>query len=153
MAYVHRVFFPYASRQDETAPTCVSYKIKKNKKLLSHAARGKKLPFGCEFVFVAHSKPPPRAGIQILHHIKVFKKGEKKKSNFLKSIAHAHSPVKAVQGRPVLDRRSCLGCRPRVIRDLEAGCREAAQHSRMGGTRHQALRHREHKKCSDDSMI
>lgn len=80
MAYVHRVFFPYASRQDETALTCVSYKIKnKKKKMLSHAARGRKLPFGCEFVFVVHSKPPPTAGIQILHHIKVLKKrGEKK---------------------------------------------------------------------------
>lgn len=51
---------------------------------------GEKLPFGCEFVFVVHSKPPPTAGIQMLHHIKVLKKkGKKKKSNFLKSIAHA----------------------------------------------------------------
>lgn len=43
---------------------------------------GEKLPFGCEFVFVVHSKPPPTAGIQMLHRIKVpvlKKKGEKKK--------------------------------------------------------------------------
>lgn len=58
----------------------------------------------------------------------------------------AHSPVKAVRGRPVLGHRSCLGCKPRVIRDLEAGCREAAQHSRKAGTRHQALTDRKAQK-------
>lgn len=53
-----------------------------------------------------------------------------------------HSPVKAVQGRTVLGCSSCLGCRPRVILDLEGGCREEAQHSRRGDTRHQALTQR-----------
>lgn len=52
-----------------------------------------------------------------------------------------------------MGRRSCLGCRPRVIRDLEAGCREAAQRSRKEGTRHQALRHRSTKTASDDGKI
>lgn len=61
------------------------------------------------------------------------------KSNVKVLCVYVFSPVKVAQGRPVLGRRSCLGCRPRVILDLEGGCREAAQYIRRGDTRHQAL--------------
>lgn len=112
-------------------------KKKKTTVVSTHSSRGK-LPSRFEIAFVVHSKPSPTTQIQILHDIKL----KKRHQTSSKVLECAHSPVKAVRGRPVLGRRSCLGCRSRVIRHQEAGCREAAQRSHKVGTKHQALRHR-----------
>lgn len=51
-------------------------------------------------------------------------------------------PVRVVQGRPVLGRRSCQGCKSRGGQGLVAGCPEADQRSRRGGKNHLTLRQR-----------
>lgn len=61
----------------------------------------------------------------------------------IKTVLSVYLPVRVVQGRPVLGRRSCQGCRAHGGQGLVAGCPEACQHSHREGKNHLTLRQRE----------
>lgn len=52
-----------------------------------------------------------------------------------------HLPVRVAQGRPVVGRRSCRGCRARGGQGLGAGCPKADQRSHTQGMSHLTLSH------------
>ncbi len=58
-----------------------------------------------------------------------------------------------VQGKPVLGRRSCQGCRTREDQGLMAEYPEAGQHSCREGKSHLTLRHRRDRDRSRDTYI
>ena len=61
----------------------------------------------------------------------------------VKSVLSAYLPVRAVQGKPVLGRRSCRGCRAHGGQGLVAWCPEAGQHSHREGKNHLTLKERQ----------